>query len=515
MVLEDFEQDPNRISVAFVTYYYNLLNSNHNKLYQLYYKDAVLRHNSFKDPFAPPTETIVGIDDIKKHWAKSKLSGAKVMIQSIESTRSYKGSILIVAVGELALKQDKKRKDAEVESEPDADDDDEQASYKFVQTFILVPMEKRDVYDVYNDVLTFIPDVDYEYGEEDKEEEEEDDDDDEEESQEVEAVAVPEEDGVPEVQEKAKEEASEEVREDAKEEVSAEVQEEIEEESKEEVGEKANEEVKEEIHDEGIDEEEVDGAQVAEPKDESEASTTGKEVDSVSEITSVPSEEDGAAEKKAEAAAAVIAKPTKGLSWANQIASSGVKNTSIAKVPAQHVLVKRKTETSPGPVGAKKGLKKKDAKKHHHQDSDSDDGFEKVGGDGGKKGSRQNSGINRKGQTIYPIFIKSIDKDTSENVIINALESAFGRIDSFRIERTTAYVDFVDQDAQKKALATHVIKVGGSEIKLEPRIKKDTPSSNKKKNKKNGKRHSNGVNAGSGGSSSGLTEDGFKRVGKR
>lgn len=467
MVLDDFERDPNRISVAFVTYYYNLLNSNHTKLYQVYHKDAILRHNDFKNPFSSEAKDIIGIDKIREHWLDSPFGGAKVMIQSIESTNSFHDSILIVAVGELALKGD-----------------ENESSYKFVQTFVLVPMEGKDVYDVYNDVLTFVPDVDYEYVEEDEQKEKS-----------GEEVQVSKELDTKPIEESKQEFAeTHEIPEPAKEQ-------EVEEGGKKEKrGREVEGEKHEEKHEEKLTDKEVDSTAV---DDVDEAEKVGESLEKASTV-------------RAKKPVAPL-KPTTGLSWANQIASSAAATATAAIKPptaaSAHVVVKAKKDASPSPSGSKKGSRKREGRRHHHQESDSDDGFERVGGNDVKKNSRQNSLVNKKGQTVYPIYVKGIDKDTNEGALVKALENAFGRIDSCRMERNAAYVDFVERDPQKRALSRHLFRLGNIEIKLEPRLKRDGNSLKKKKNR-NARRRNNPGNGGSTTNADTLTDDGFKRVGK-
>lgn len=445
MVLADFEQDPNRVSVAFITYYYNLLNSNPSKLYQLYAKDASLKQGSYQDPYGTSVETVTGSEAIKSLWDDSPLGGAKVMVQSIESTPSFQGSILTVCIGELALKGKRHA--------------DGQTAYKFVQTFVLAPSAKKDVYDVNNDILSFIPDVDYAFDASDDEVEDEDD----EEIEEVEDDEV-----------KEKRLAAEKKQQDNE-----------------------------------LNQQAVEGA-IADAESDNVAEEIAEEIDVLDKDSEakVESEETAEPVEPVSTPSSPPIKPTKGMSWANQIASSGVKNTSVAKVPVVAHVARKETS----PVGGSKKKKKDTATGKKQSHSDDDDGFEKVGGDS-KKGTngngRQNSSFNKRGQQVYPIFIKGIEKDLSESSVTSALEAAFGKVDTCRIERTTGYADFVELDSQRRALGAHTFNVGGVELKLEPRMKKD--ASKKKKSRSNGKRHST---SNSNGNVPTLSDDGFKRVGK-
>jgi len=474
MTLNEYERNPNRISVAFVTYYYNLLNSHHEKLYQLYYKDAVLKHNDYKNPFAEKAENIVGIESIKQYWDHSKLCGAKVMIQSIESSRSFEDTILIVTIGELALQNEQNICD-------------EQPAYKFVQTFVLVPIKGKDVYDVYNDVMTFVPDIDYEYVNDDG-------------------------NGAEDNKIKGNGKADSDIVKNLNKEVKVF---------------ESNGELKETsiVSDAVVKTSRTEPSIIMNNKDgENEESNSENETFKTSQINSEDSHAsvtaispdlkrqqstEQNAKKTAEATpkkpVPVPSVPEKGLSWANQIASATKGKPTADIHPPHSGPTKSKKELSP--VSKRGTTKRKDGKKHHHQGADSDDGFEKVRGGDSRKSIIQTTSVNKKGQLVYPIFLKYIDKDSSEDAIAKVLESHFGPVDSLKIDKAGAYVNFVQKDSQRRALARSTIKMNGNEVKIEAKLRKESGTIKKRKGR-NGKRHGNGSQNGS----SGYTEDGFKKV---
>jgi len=482
MTLNEYERDPNRISVAFVTYYYNLLNSHHEKLYQLYYKDAVLKHNDYKNPFAGDTKNTIGVEHIKEYWDHSRLSGAKVMIQSIESTKSFGDAILIVTTGELALQH----------SEVEENTKDEQPAYKFVQTFVLVPIKGKDVYDVYNDVMTFVPDVDYDYASEDEIE--------------------------PDAKEKkaldcssAESNSVKEDDRDSKVPESNDKLEEADKNSETDTGATANEKLPTN-----------DGKRNSIANESSAKNDASKTIQTDKEVVSTSINNASTADSKKEQTkeqnanknlstvptkpTAVPSIPTKDISWASQIAISAAKGKPTSGIRTQHPgPMRQKKELSP--VSKRGANKKKDGKKHHHQNPDSDDGFEKVRGADSRKSAIQTTSLNKKGQTVYPIYLKYIDKDSTEEGITKVLETYFGQVDSLRIDKAGAYVNFVHKDSQKRSLAKNAIKINGNEVKIEAKLRKENGATKKRKGR-NGKRHGNGSQNGL----SGYTDDGFKKI---
>ena len=115
--------------------------------------------------------------------------------------------------------------------------------------------------------------------------------------------------------------------------------------------------------------------------------------------------------------------------------------------------------------------------------------------------------MNKKGQTVYPIYLKYIDKDSTEEGITKVLETYFGQVDSLRIDKAGAYVNFVHKDSQKRSLAKNAIKINGNEVKIEAKLRKENGATKKRKGR-NGKRHGNGSQNGL----SGYTDDGFKKI---
>ncbi|KAG7898652.1 hypothetical protein KL935_004251 [Ogataea polymorpha] len=365
--MSDIDQDPNRVAIAFIEYYYNLIHSGTENLYQLYSPDAVLRHGDYKSPLSGDVVAAEGLEEIKARWNKSKLAGSKVMIQSIDASRSFQDSILIVCVGELA---------------PKSSHDTEPVAYKFVQTFLLVPTVKHSVYDVYNDVLNFLPDVDSKY----------------------------------------------------------------------------------------------------DPEPESATDTPDSaekgEVFSVQSKETTPETGEGEEEEperpERQPERPVASKP---MSWADQIASAAVKKVEAKKTKEE----KRERRED----------KKEDEKREDKKDKKEEEEFRK----------HKSQMVNKKGQVVYPIYVKGVTSAITDEELQKHLEENFGNVDLCKIDRMIALVNFTEQSSQKKAIKTGTIQVKGVEIKLEPRAKKDTAPVVAKKKRKGGK---NG----------GVSEDGFRKVGK-
>ncbi|KAG7751440.1 hypothetical protein KL911_001412 [Ogataea haglerorum] len=374
--MSDIDQDPNRVAIAFIEYYYNLIHSGTENLYQLYSQNAVLRHGDYKAPLSADVVAAEGPAEIKAHWAKSKLAGSKVMIQSIDASKSFQESILIVCVGELA---------------PKSSHDTESVAYKFVQTFLLVPTVKRSVYDVYNDVLNFLPDVDSNYD--------------------------PEPESATETPDSA------------------------------EKGEVFSVQSKESTPETGEGEEE-EPEQPEQPEQRPERPVTSKP-----------------------------------MSWADQIASAAAKKVEAKKTKESKELKEEKRE--------RRDEKKEDEKKEDKKDKKEDEEFKK----------HKSRMVNKKGQVVYPIYVKGVTSAITEEELQKHLEENFGNVDLCKIDRMIALVNFTEQSSQKKAIKTGAIHVKGVEIKLEPRAKKDAAPVVAKKKRKGGK---NG----------GVSEDGFRKVGK-
>ncbi|GMG20491.1 unnamed protein product [Ambrosiozyma monospora] len=554
------ETDPNRVSVAFIKYYYNLLNSQEDKLYQLYSKDAVLRHNLHSEPFSSNTKNIVGNENIKEHWKTSELAGAKVMIQSIDTAKSYHDSILTIAAGELALKSNDEF-------------NDDQPSYKFVQTFVLIPT--KGVYDVFSDVLTFIPDVDYEYDENAQDAEVCEKKDTAEESTGVPAheekkEAVPEikkseavaEKGpvapatVPEttaVVEAPVAEVSEPVLETeapaaVSEPTPAPVIEEeatpvvsTEEKEQEEVfspntnTKESTPETEEEEKPAAVEkttvkaeklQEEVKEKKEEKPVEAPAATTTNgsatpaeKSVEASPAPESKPATPTATPAKPAKPAEPKQTGPPKPISWAS-LAASHKGPSSVAKVPSttQPVVVapqngaasaaakktnfvNGRTSPSNGQGDFKKVVRNKNNKFNKGQFDDDDTN----GATAGVSDKAKLKFTNNAGQEVYPVYIKHIETYINEADLKDVLEKSFGKVDSCRIDRSVALVDFTSQEAQAKAIKQHSVKVKGHEIKIEVRLRKEEKVAmfaNKKKNK--GKKHHSYVE-----------NDGFRKVDRK
>ncbi|ODV85111.1 hypothetical protein CANARDRAFT_179992, partial [[Candida] arabinofermentans NRRL YB-2248] len=389
-----------RIAITFADYYYNLVNGGHEKLFSVYTQDAILKHCDHSNPFSSDFATFKGKNDIRDYWRKSNVAGSKIMIHSIQTTESLNNSILIVCVGEMAFK--------------DEEDTPMQQSYKFTQTFILVPSSKKSVYDVQTDILTFIPDVDNEFDDE----------------------SLIETDELQEEQTKAIEQEDEKL-------ITPQV-----------------------------------------------VSTTQAPATTPVASPSIPTA--GTSKPAFKTWAGEIAAAVPKVASITKVVTPGVQAAANASTPTVDL---KKTVSSTSSVSAvKKDTKKKEVKKEEEEE----DPLLSV-----RKHKLQF--LNKKGQAAYPIYIKGIEEDITFDELVKNLESNFGKVDSCKIERAIALVDFVDAEAQKKSIKTGVMKIRGVEIKLEPRSKRDGASGGAKKNRKGGKHHGNGsvvVN----------DNDGFKKV---
>lgn len=151
MTLSEYEKDPNHITTDFIKYYYSKLSSDSSKLYQLYAKDAVLKHMDHNlDPFKGISTDYQGIENITKYWkARPELSGSKLVILTVNTIQNSDNTLVTTVIGELLLKEDYENID---QIEP---------TRLFTQTFILEPHSKKDNFDIKSDILTFIPDTDF------------------------------------------------------------------------------------------------------------------------------------------------------------------------------------------------------------------------------------------------------------------------------------------------------------------------------------------------------------------
>ncbi|GME73002.1 unnamed protein product [Ambrosiozyma monospora] len=483
------------------------------------------------------------------------------MIQSIDTAKSYHDSILTIAAGELALKSNDEF-------------NDDQPSYKFVQTFVLIPT--KGVYDVFSDVLTFIPDVDYEYDEKAQDAEASEKKDTAEESTNAPAAQEEKKEAVPEIKESEPvaekapvapvtvpettadvetpvAEVSEPVPAETKTEAPAAVSEPtpapaVEEEATPVVSneEKEQEEVfspntntKESTPDTEEEEKpatvektavkaEKQQEEVKEKKVEEEKKEEEKPVETSAATTTTTNGTATPGEKSVEASPAPESKPAtptaaptkpagppKPFSWAS-LAASHRGPSSVAKVPSstqpvviapQNGAAAKKTNfvngrTSPsnGQGDFKKVVRNKNKfNKGQYDDEDSN------GVGAGVSDKAKLKFTNNAGQEVYPVYIKHIEAYINETDLKDVLEKSFGKVDSCRIDRSVALVDFTNQEAQAKAIKQHSVKVKGHEIKIEVRLRKEEKVAmfaNKKKNK--GKKHHSYVE-----------NDGFRKVDRK
>ncbi|CDK28734.1 unnamed protein product [Kuraishia capsulata CBS 1993] len=375
--------DPNAIAYAFVNHYYTRMNAKDPKLSSIYQLNAVLTHSDPTDSFKAAV-SVSGNKGIQEYLAKTPLAGCKVMISTVDVQPSFQDSILVICYGELAL------------------DDETSPAYKFVQTFVLVS-SKPGVYDIFNDVLRFIPDVDDEVD--------------------VEEVG--------------------DSTEDSK--VSNEV-------------------------------EEKEESAVFSPLQSKESTPeTGLEESTTLEPPKEQPREEPKEEKKEEP-----------VSWASK-ASAGITNFGAPVVVESPKRLAAKSApaasaSAPAAVETKAALRpaSEESKKH------------------------KKAFLNGKGEPVYPIYVRGV-KDISQADLLKALTSKFGKVDSCRIDRLVALVDFVSIESQKQAIKTGEIQVGTYTIRLEPRAKRDkvTPKESPKQQKPKKKRNQT-VN----------DNDGFKKVGK-
>ncbi|OWB75871.1 hypothetical protein B5S32_g18 [[Candida] boidinii] len=483
-VLESKKVNPNLIAVGFLEYYYNLINSQAANLYQMYTKNATLNH-SLK-PFKK-FENVKGIDNIKEFWNKSELRGAKFMIQTIDVEEVDEKSILLSCTGEFAL--------------PDPLDEDT-PSQRFVHTFILFS-ENYSRYDVINEMLRIIPDID------DEEDEEDDDDGKLEESKEVEKVESKDkiEPKVETTPEAPKEESKLSVAPTSNGSVTS-----------------NNKKSIEETEDQVFTPKENSKESTPEtaPEVEEEKSSTPAQLKKLPDLPSTPAKPPTSAQSTPSTTPASIPpKPTKPFSWADAASANAkkvVKSTELADSASSgiassangHASSSAITTAAPVPSAAAAAAadktvptdkatsavdfttvptssatttsksEKKDSKTNTKNGSNasSSSGLSKSanGDDNTEEGllskKLKKSFINKKGEAVYPIYIKGVERGITQQELISALEKKFGKVDSCKIESFIALVDFTEHQSQIDAIKVGTLKVKNTTIRLEPRVSK-------------------------------------------
>lgn len=482
-VLESKKVNPNLIAVGFLEYYYNLINSQAANLYQMYTKNATLNH-SLK-PFKK-FENVKGIDNIKEFWNKSELRGAKFMIQTIDVEEVDEKSILLSCTGEFAL--------------PDPLDEDT-PSQRFVHTFILFS-ENYSRYDVINEMLRIIPDID------DEEDEEDDDDGKLEESKEVEKVESKDkiEPKVETTPEAPKEESKLSVAPTSNGPVTS-----------------NNKKSIEETEDQVFTPKENSKESTPEtaPEVEEEKSSTPAQLKKLPDLPSTPAKPPTSAQSTPSTTPASIPpKPTKPFSWADAAsanakkvvksteladsASSGIASsanghasssaiTTAAPVPSAAAATADKTvptdkatsavdfttvPTSSATTTSKSEKKDSKTNTKNGSNASSSSGLSKSanGDDNTEEGllskKLKKSFINKKGEAVYPIYIKGVERGITQQELISALEKKFGKVDSCKIESFIALVDFTEHQSQIDAIKVGTLKVKNTTIRLEPRVSK-------------------------------------------
>lgn len=485
-VLESKKVNPNLIAVGFLEYYYNLINSQAANLYQMYTKNATLNH-SLK-PFKK-FENVKGIDNIKEFWNKSELRGAKFMIQTIDVEEVDEKSILLSCTGEFAL--------------PDPLDEDT-PSQRFVHTFILFS-ENYSRYDVINEMLRIIPDID------DEEDEEDDDDGKLEESKEVEKVKSKDkiEPKVETTPEAPKEESKLSVAPTSNGSVTS-----------------NNKKSIEETEDQVFTPKENSKESTPEtaPEVEEEKSSTPAQLKKLPDLPSTPAKPPTSAQSTPSTTPASIPpKPTKPFSWADaasanakkvvksteladsafsgiassangHASSSAITTTALVPVPSaaaaaaadKTVPTDKATSavdfttvpTSPATTTSKSEKKDSKTNTKNGSNTSSSSGLSKSvnGDDNTEEGllskKLKKSFINKKGEAVYPIYIKGVERGITQQELISALEKKFGKVDSCKIESFIALVDFTEHQSQIDAIKVGTLKVKNTTIRLEPRVSK-------------------------------------------
>ncbi|ANZ77493.1 BA75_04920T0 [Komagataella pastoris] len=426
------EQKLTSIAYAFIKYYYSILNSDTKSLNKLYTIDGSLTHSNQTEPFKP-AQKVQGNEKIKDYYADSVLEGASVMISTIDVQKSFNESILIVCFGEMSLKENGELSPA----------------HKFVQTFVLVPT-KQDIYDLSNDLLRFIPDVDDEVPATEAENTEEVD----------EAKAETATEGSTNGEVEVAEEKPDGVF-SPKIDTKASTPETVDEESK-------------------TSTESVASTETQKPEKPEETEETEKTEKTESDATDATS-------KKSEA----VNPNPKPLSWADKLKS----DDKSSNASSTRVIVHQKDKDSKKP-------KKSTTNHNNTNDKETETTESQSNGTGNKSAKKKAASAKKNNSDFYPIYIKGIEKDVTEKDLTQALQKAFGKVETCKIDRLIALVDFADASSQKNAIQAKTIEVKGHVIKLEPRTKRDNKP--KKKSANSSQKKLNAI----------PDSDGFKKVGK-
>ncbi|OWB83051.1 hypothetical protein B5S33_g1680 [[Candida] boidinii] len=501
-VLESKKVNPNLIAVGFLEYYYNLINSQAANLYQMYTKNATLNHSlkAFKK-----FENVKGIDNIKKFWNNSELRGAKFMIQTIDVEEVDEKSILLSCTGEFAL--------------PDPLDEDT-PSQRFVHTFILFS-ENNSRYDVINEMLRVIPDID------DEDDEEDDSDGKIEESKEVEKVEAKDE-----IKTKAETIEPEGSKQKPKFSVAPAANGSVASTNKKSI---------EETEDQLFTSKETSKESTPETApevEEEKTSSTPPQLKKLPDLPSTPAKPPTSAQQTPSKTPATIPpKPAKPFSWAdaasanakkavkatestdptssassinvtsaNGHATTAAATTAVADKAALTSAAESLAVPAPSSLAASSKSEKKDSKNNTKNGSNasSSSGLGKSvnGDDNTEEGllskKLKKSFINKKGEAVYPIYIKGVERGITQQELISALEKKFGKVDSCKIESFIALVDFTEHQSQIDAIKVGTLKVKNTTIRLEPRVsKKESKSSgngNSNNNHGNGNKSDNNNN---------------------
>ncbi|KAI0463118.1 hypothetical protein LJB42_003135 [Komagataella kurtzmanii] len=429
------EQKLTSIAYAFIKYYYSILNSDTKNLNKLYTIDGSLTHSNQTEPFKP-AQKVQGNEKIKDYYSNSVLEGASVMISTIDVQKSFNESILIVCFGEMSLKENGELSPA----------------HKFVQTFVLVPT-KQDIYDLSNDLLRFIPDVDDE-------------------------IPATEAENTEEVDEAKTETATEES-------TNGEVE--------------VAEEKPDGVFSPKIDtkastpetvDEEPKTATESETPTETQKPEKPKETEKTEKTEKAESDASDATTKKSE----TVSLNPKPLSWADKLKS----DDKSSNASSTRVIVHQKdTKDSKKP-------KKSTTNHNNTNDKETETTESQSNGTGNKNTKKKVASAKKNNSDFYPIYIKGIEKDVTEKDLTQALQKAFGKVETCKIDRLIALVDFAEASSQKNAIQAKTIEVKGHVIKLEPRTKRDNKPSHKKKSASSSQKKVSAL----------PDSDGFKKVGK-
>ncbi|ODV95534.1 hypothetical protein PACTADRAFT_3232 [Pachysolen tannophilus NRRL Y-2460] len=482
-----------QVGVALVQIYYTRLNSSFDTINQLYSKNASITH---QDPFnSNSASLIVGNENIKKFFqTKSRLQGCKVKISSIDIQRTINDSILIVCVGELAFDESqllfKNGSNGNNLSNGEVKNINYiSPAYRFIQNFLVTKTfaKGNEVYDISNDILKFIPDIDDDFGQEQDEEEEEEE----------------EEELAQEIEEDEKKEEKEEVHIEAKPQADSKQQE-------------AAQEIEKEKEKE--EEEEEEGEQAATV---SELTTSNAEEvfsnnggDALESKATTPEvQANGTEEQKDFVAVSEVsqpARPLKPLSWAAKAAKAAPAPSAGAGGAASAA---GSSESGTGTGGAHEkasslAKRSESVDENHHQQQHA--GSKQAQGKNSKNKkskSKETSPLPNQNQTpnqqsssssspanasaakatklqkkkytnknnedVYPIYIRGIvPGQDNDSQLQKNLEKKFGKIRSCKISDHIALVDFVKEESQEKAIKLGIFKINGHELKLEPRLQK-------------------------------------------